>query len=76
MKRFLITMVLACAFASPALAGDIPSVGAPQPPPGETSSATSAGDIPSVPGDVPSVGFAQQISSAGLSALLAVIGLL
>ncbi len=38
MKRFLMTIALACALSSSALAGDIPSGDAPAPPPPAQSS--------------------------------------
>ena len=68
MKRFLITVALTCFLSLSALAGDVPTVGTPQPPPpGITTGPTS-------PGDLPSVGSAEQISDAALSALLTVLG--
>jgi len=70
MKRFLITIALTCALSPSALAGDIPSVGAPSP--AGTTQTTSATE----PGDSHSPGSAEQISSAALSALLTVLGLL
>ena len=61
MKRFAIALVLACALSGTALAGYVPSTGAPAPqPPGDVPSTGAPGDIPSTgspsPGDVPSVG--------------------
>lgn len=75
MKRLLMTVALACLLSSSALAGDVPTVGAPQPPQGTTIS-TSPGEIPTSPGEVPSVGVAEQLSSDALSALLSVLGFL
>lgn len=69
MKRFLITTVLTCVLSSSALAGDIPC-GSPAPPPAGTTQATSATE----PGDGHSPG--SQISSAALSALMTLLGLL
>lgn len=46
MKQFMLAAALACALSSVSLAGEIPSAGAPAPPP-----ATIAGEIPS--GGVP-----------------------
>jgi hypothetical protein len=70
MKRFTMALLLACALSSTALAGDVPSTGAPSP--GEIpigGSATPA-DIPcsgsTAPGDIPSV---------GLSVVLAILDL-
>lgn len=70
MKRFLMTVVLACVLSVSALAGDIPcDLHAPAPTgTTPTTNATSPGDIP--------CGFAEQISEAGLSGLLTVLGLL
>jgi hypothetical protein len=76
------TIALACVLSSSALAGDIPSGGAPLPPPtaagdGVPVGSPSAGEIPSVgapsPGEIPISGYAEQ---AALSSLLAVLGLL
>ena len=64
MKRFLTLVALTCLLSGSALAGDVPTVGAPQPSPQQTTMSTS-------PGDIPSVGSAEQISDAGLSTLLA-----
>ncbi len=72
MKRFLMTMVLACALSSSALAGDIPSVGFAPPPPDETTQTTNT----TLPGDIPSVGATEQISEAAVSGLLAMLGML
>ncbi|MBC8028529.1 MAG: hypothetical protein H7Z16_00290 [Pyrinomonadaceae bacterium] len=71
MKRFLMAIALACALSSSTLAGDIPSVGAPSPPPPATNQITSA----PLPGDIPSDGFAAQVSDAARSAFLTVLGL-
>ncbi len=71
MKRFVIAITLACVLSSSALAGEIPTSGVTSPQPSgtiQTTSETSPGDIP--------CGFAEQISEAGLSGLLAVLGLL
>jgi|GEM_PF-1663725 len=72
MKRFLMTMVLACALSSSAVAGDIPSGGFAPPTPDEITEPTNT----LLPGDIPSGGFADQIPDAALSGLLAVLGLL
>jgi len=69
MKRFLAATALACVLSVSALAGDIPTLGSPQPPPAQTTTSTS-------PGDVPSVGAVEQLASAALSALLTVLGFL
>lgn len=72
MKRFLMTITLACVLSSSALAGEIPTVNAPAPPPPGTTQTTST----TAPGEIPSDGSAEQISDAALSALLSVLGLL
>ncbi|MEP6741457.1 MAG: hypothetical protein ABJB61_03085, partial [bacterium] len=59
---------IACAISATTLAGDIPSGGAPQPPPQQTTS-------PTVLGDIPSGGEAQSISDAAISAFLTALGL-
>jgi hypothetical protein len=69
MKRLLAPMALTCVLSVSALAGDIPTLGAPQPAPAQTTTTTS-------PGDVPTVGTAEQVSDAALSALLTVLGFL
>ncbi len=69
MKRFLTAIAMACVLSISALAGDIPTLGAPQPSPQETTISTSPGDIPS--GDS-----AEQISDDALSALLVVLSFL
>jgi hypothetical protein len=73
MKRFMMTIALTCVLSIPALAGGIPTVGAPDPPPPDgitqTTNTTS-------PGEVPTGGFAEQMSEAALSALLSVLGLI
>ena len=72
MKRFLMSIALACVLSSSALAGDIPSVGSPSPPPQGLTQATDA----TSPGELPTAGYAEQMSDAALSGLLAVLGLL
>jgi len=73
MKRFLSAMSLTCLLAVSALAGDVPTSGAPSPPPSAPNQITSQ-TLPVntvfVPGDLPTSGFAQEISDAVLSALL------
>lgn len=69
MKKLLMAIAMTFVLSVSALAGDIPcDVHSPAPngtPP--TTNATSPGDIP--------CGFAEQISEAGLSGLLAILGL-
>jgi len=68
-KRFLVSVVLACVLSSSALAGDIPSGGSPAPPPpSQTTTSTS-------PGATPSNG-SEEITDVVLSALSTVLGLL
>jgi hypothetical protein len=71
MRRFLMTIALSCVLSASALAGEIPTSGVTSPQPSgtiQTTTETSPGEIP--------CGFAEQISEAGLSGLLAVVGLL
>ncbi|MDQ1728826.1 MAG: hypothetical protein QOD33_951 [Pyrinomonadaceae bacterium] len=72
MKRFMLTIALTCVLAIPALAGQVPTGGEPQPQPLGITPTTSE---PS-PGEVPTVGFTDQVSDAALSGLLAVLDLL
>lgn len=73
MKRFLSAITLTCILAVSVLAGDVPTSGAPSPPPPDTNQMTSQ-TLPDnslfVPGDVPTSGFVQELSDAVLSALL------
>jgi len=72
MKRFVTVIALSCALSASALAGDVPSVGAPAPPASngmtETTNSTSLGDIP--------ISGKAELSSEALSALLSVLSLL
>jgi hypothetical protein len=68
MKRFLTIITLSLLCASVAFAGEIPSVGAPTPPPQQTGSAA-------VLGEIPTTGAPQSISDAALSALMTALGL-
>jgi hypothetical protein len=71
MKRFLMMIALTCALSASAFAGDIPSVGAPAPPPvGMTQT------HPTVAGEIPSGGKAGRFSGEALSALLSVLSFL
>lgn len=58
MKRFALTLVLACALSGTAMAGDVPSTGIVAAPPAIDETATP-GDVPSTgstaPGDMPTV---------------------
>jgi hypothetical protein len=67
MKRFVTSVALACVVCLPVFAGDVPTVGAPAPPPGPNGMSSNGR---SLAGDIPSVGFADQISNEALSALL------
>lgn len=69
MKRFVMTVALACALSGTALAGNIPTGGAPSP-----------GDMPmtkSEPGNIPTSGsqLPGEVPTCGLSALLAILEL-
>lgn len=72
MKRLLIAIALTCVLSSSALAGDIPSVGAPSPAPAGASQTS----ISPSPGEIPTSGLAEQIPDAALSALLSVFSFL
>ena len=86
MKRFFVVIAVVCLFSVPGLAGEIPTMGAPQPPPpaSSTDNQNSPGEIPTGgaaasstdPGDIPSGGFTGQIPSDGLAALLSVLSFL
>jgi len=71
MKRFLTIAALTCILSISALAGDMPTVGAPAPAP------TPIGMTAEVPGDVPTVGSTSpgEIPTVGLSALLTILDL-
>lgn len=73
MKRFVMTVALACVLSVSALAGEVPTGGVPQPqaPDGITQTTTST----TSPGQVPTGGFAQQMSDVALAGLLTVLGL-
>jgi len=73
-KRLLMTLAIACVLSTSAIAGDIPSVGAPAPPPQsigtmDTTNSTSPG------GDIPISG-KSDLSSEALSALLSALSFL
>lgn len=70
MKRLLITTAMTFVLSVSALAGEIPC-GVTSPAPNGTTPTTSL----TPPGDIP-CGVAEEISEAGLSGLLAVLGLL
>jgi hypothetical protein len=71
MKRFLIAIALACAVSVSVFAGEIPSDGFASPPPAGTSQRAA-----SSPGEIPTVGAAQPVSSAALTVIQALVGLL
>jgi hypothetical protein len=60
--------LVACLLCGSALAGDIPSVGAPQPQSQQTTS-------PTLLGEIPTSDKAQSLSDAALSAILTALGL-
>ncbi len=68
MKRLLMATAVACALSITTLAGDIPSVGAPQPQPQQTTG-------PTILGGIPTDGGARTISGAAVSAILSALGL-
>ncbi|HBB86014.1 MAG TPA: hypothetical protein DC047_00180 [Blastocatellia bacterium] len=68
MKRFSVALALMVLVSVSASAGEIPTMGAPQPPPQQTTTTMNPGEIPSVPA-------AEQLSDAALSAILTALGL-
>lgn len=68
MTRFLIASAMTCVFSVTVLAGDVPTVGSPQPDP--TQSKITA------PGEIPSVGKADALTSEALSALMTALSFL
>ena len=73
MKRFVMTVSLACVLSVSALAGEVPTGGVPQPqPPNGITQAPSETSL----GLITTVGYAEQISDAARSGLLAMLGLL
>jgi hypothetical protein len=64
MKRFMVSTGLMCLLSISTLAGEIPSVPGPQPPPP---------GIASAPGDIPISGIAAELSSEALDTLLAAL---
>lgn len=69
MKQFLLAAVLVCSLASMALAGEIPSVGSPTPPPANGPNGISSNS----PGDIPTVNLTDQLSGDALSALMTML---
>jgi hypothetical protein len=63
MKRFAAALGVVCLISFSVLAGDIPTLGAPQP-------ASTATEVELKPGDIPSGGVASQLSDEALNALL------
>lgn len=77
MKRFFAVIALVCLLYFPALAGEIPTMGAPQPPQQTSlpSTENAPGGIPSggSPGETPTGGLWGQIPSDGLAAIMSVL---
>jgi len=71
MKRFLTAIALACFLSVSALAGDVPSDGFAAPSPAGSQTTNSAS-----PGEIPSDGAVQPVSSAAVSLIQALLGLL
>jgi hypothetical protein len=69
MKRLFVAISLTCVLSVSALAGEVPTVGVPQPPPSATTGLNSSEDMPTD-------GSADQISGEALSALLALLSFL
>ncbi len=72
MKRLLTISALTCALSVSVMAGQIPTVGAPDPPPVTSPSSI---ELPSLSGDIPTDGFTGQ-SNDVLFALLSELGFL
>jgi len=71
MKRSLLALTLTCVFSVSAMAGTIPTCGAPDPPPpGEIHNTDSP-----APGDGHTVGDPGEMPGVGLSALLTILDL-
>ncbi len=68
MKRLFVAISLTCVLSVSALAGEVPTVGVPQPPPSATTGLNSSEDMPT--------GSTDQISGEALSALLTVLSFL
>lgn len=68
MKRLLMTVAIACALSVTSIAGEIPSGGAPTPPPQQTASTA-------VLGEIPTSGVPLSVSDAALAALITALGL-
>jgi len=71
MRRFLMAMSLTCVLTGVALAGDIPSVGVPAPPPPCVDCAAISSPSP---GDIPSGGLAEELSNEAWLGLVAALG--
>jgi hypothetical protein len=60
MKRLLVVLTLTCVLSVSAMAGDIPTIGAPSPAPTPNGMTAEPGDMPTVgstsPGDIPTCG--------------------
>lgn len=72
MKRFVLALALACALSATAMAGEIPSGGAPSPGEIPSGGAPIAGEIPSDSAPVVSPSAAD---TALLTAMLTILGL-
>jgi hypothetical protein len=68
MKRFSVALALMVLVSVSAFAGEIPTMGAPQPPPQQATTTMNPGEIPTSDGP-------QALSDAALSALLTALGL-
>jgi hypothetical protein len=68
MKRFVTAIALSCVLSASALAGDVPSVGAPAPASNGVTETTEPGDV-QTPGKA-------ELSSEALSVLLSVLSFL
>ena len=71
MKRFLVALTLTCVLSVSAMAGDIPTIGAPSPGQTQGGDSTALGEIPSVnspaPADIPTCGLSLVITLLDLA---------
>jgi hypothetical protein len=80
MKRLILAAALACALSATAIAGEIPTGGAPVPGEIPSTGASIAGEIPSggapVSGEIPTTGASEAGPSASYSVMTAILTLL
>ena len=69
MKKLMLATALACVLSATAMAGEIPTAGAPVPPPPSNSAAET------MPGEIPSTGVPVPASSSNLLVVDAIVAL-